>query len=250
MKTIVYLFALSVILFSACKKSSTEEQLPDGLPKTAETKSQYNNTSFGVYKGVILGSSGNIILRINNGDNTVKGYLTIDNQNDTLATTQQLIAGQPIVNLNLTGRISSMTFSANADGSNAKISNLNIAGHPNPTALIVHENSTQQVLLYEGTFSGDLNGRINFVKIGTPIRSQPVEFIAKISTDNFYLRGQAVPEVDTARTNTHYMYDYGNPVRSFEGYPTFTQTKVTGTYASYVNNVGLFRGTFDCIRTY
>lgn len=238
------------LLFHACKKSGQNE-VPDGFASVPETKPQYNNTSMGVYKGVIIGSVGTIVIKINNGDNLIKGYLAIDNVKDTLSTSQTVTAGQPIVNLNFTGTISSMTLSANADGSDAQISNLSITGHPNAKALVIHENSTQLVMCYGGTISGDLNGNICFVKVGAAIRSEPANFLAKVSIDTFFLKGNCVPETDTVRTNTHYMYDLGNPVRTFSGYPTFSNTAVTGPWVSFFPPTNsTLRGTINCARTY
>ncbi|MBI5371520.1 MAG: hypothetical protein HZA79_05780 [Sphingobacteriales bacterium] len=248
-KLLSLLIALALI-GSACKKTKTESS-SGGLPVSPETKPQYNNTSFGVYKGVVVGSTGTIVIRINNGDTIVKAYLSIGNNKDTLSANQPVIAGQPILDLDFTGRISSMTLSANADGSNAQVTSLTITGHPNAGALVVHENSTQQVLCYEGTFSGDLNGTICFVKVGTLIRSEPVNFLAKVPADTFFLKGNCVPETDTLRTHTHYMYDLGNPVRTFSGYPTFSNTNVTGPWVSYFPPTNTtFRGTINCTRTY
>lgn len=252
-----YLFSLSIIstvLFFACKKNNSQQpdQHPPGVPTTAETKPQYDNTSFGVYKGVIIGSSGIIIIKVNNGDNSIKGYLTIDSQKDTLSTSQTLTPGQAISNLTLTGRFSSLRLSANADGSNAQISNLTITGHPNANALIVHENSNRQVLLYEGVFSGEITGRINFVKVGTEARTEPVEYIARVSIDNYNIRGMARAELDSgSRDHTHYIFDIGGYSRGFAGYMKFTLSNVTGPFNSYVHSeLRSYRGDVDCKRTY
>ncbi len=254
MKTLFYLSILSTLLFFACKKSAeqTVDKHPPGVPTSAETKSQFDNTSFGVYKGVVVGSSGIIVLKINNGDNTVIGYLTIDNQKDTLTTTQSLVAGQPITNLFFSGRLSSFRLSANADGSNAQISNLTITGHPNATAIVVHENSNRQVLLYEGIFTGEISGRINFVKAGTEVRSEPVEFVAKVSTDSYYIKGIGHPEQDTgSRNHTHAIFDQGGNPRGFTGYMTFNLSEVTGPFNSYVHSeLRSYTGTVNCKRTY
>ena len=248
-----FLYLLIISLMTACEKSNSEKEdkHPAGVPTTPETKPQYNNTSFGVYKGVVLGSTGILIIRINNGDNEIKAYLTIDNQKDTLSNTQTLIPGQAIVNLQFVGRISSMSLSANADGSEAQINNLTIVGHPNASAIVVHENSTHQVLLYEGTFSGDISGRINFIKVGTSPRTEPVDYIAKASTDNYFIRGRGLAELDSgSRTHTHYIHDIGGYQRSFTGYMTFDLSKGTGSYVSYVHLVGTYNGLVDCKRTY
>lgn len=250
LKTNISLTFLVLFIFVSCKKSDTKP-LESGFPSAAETKPQYNNTTFGVYKGIVIGSVGTIVLKINNGDTIIRGYLSIDNIKDTLTTTHQVSPGQPILNLEFTGRISSMALSANADGSNAQLSNLIITGHPNATALLVHENSDQQVLCYGGTINGDLNGTICIVKVGMPIRSAPVNFLAKVSIDTFFLKGNCIPEMDSSRTHTHYMYDMGNPVRTFSGYPTFSNTNVTGPWVSFFPPTNTtFRGTINCVRTY
>ena len=256
MKNLLYLNLLfiSISLLVACSKSNNKQpdQHPPGVPTSPETKPQYDNTSFGVYKGVIIGSSGIIIIKVNNGDNIIKAYLTIDNQRDTLSTLQTLTPGQAINNLSLTGRFSSLRLSANADGSNAQISNLVITGHPLVTALIVHENSNRQVLLYEGVFSGEISGRINFVKVGAEARTEPVEYIAKVSTDNYIMKGSAVAELDSgSRDHTHHIFDNGGYSRGFTGYMKFTLANVTGPYNSYVHSeLRSYRGTVECKRTY
>ena len=157
--TLSFLF-VSMILMYSCGKSNDNPS--SKLPSKAETKPQYDNTSFGVYKGVIIGSSGYIIFRINNGDNEVKGYLTIDGRKDTLSTTQTITAGQPILNVKFMGSFSSMTLNANADGYNARLTEIEIDGHPDHVAgIIFHENSTQQIFSYEGKINGTLSGTIN-----------------------------------------------------------------------------------------
>jgi len=256
MKSIFYLSAISILLLISCTKpgsESADDKHPPGLPTSPETKRQYDNTTSGVYKGVVLGSSGIIILKINNGDNSIKGYLTIDGQKDTLSASQTISSGQPISNLLFKGTFSSMALSANADGTNAQISNLAISGHPNAGAIIVHENSTEQVMLYEGSFSGDINGRINFVRVGTGGSYQQGNYIAKVSTDNYYIQGVTMPEgpTDTATLKYNfYMTDKGGYDRGLTGNINIDLFKVTGTFVSYVHLVGTYRGTVNAVRKY
>lgn len=182
-KAVLPLLLLVSILF-ACKKSGSDNNGKNtGLSTSPETKPQYDNTSFGVYKGIIVGSSGWIVFKINNGDNVVKGYLTIDDQNDTLTTTATITLGQPLSNVLFTGRISSMRVSANADGSNASLSNIQINGHNNVTGFIIHENSTKQILCYEGTFTGSESGIINVTRVGLT-GGDTTYFLAKVQSKN------------------------------------------------------------------
>ena len=61
-KKMVSLLVIYATLFLTCQKSAhnseTNNGNDNGLPTSAETKPQYDNTSFGVYKGVVIGSSG------------------------------------------------------------------------------------------------------------------------------------------------------------------------------------------------
>jgi hypothetical protein len=234
MKRLILTLAVTAICFCACKKSNSDNPQNNGLPTAAETKPQFNNTSFGVYKGVIIGSSGTIIFRINNGDNIVKGYLTIDSQKDTLSTTATLVAGQPISNVLFVGRISSMRISANANGSNAMLSNIQINGHNNVTGFIIHENSNKQVLCYEGTFTGGASGVINATRVG--LNNNDTTFIlSKVQSvnDTTLYRGFGGTVNDTARVNL-YLPGGGSP-----------QFQITGMYNTGNFNPNTFNGTWS-----
>ncbi len=249
-----FLTTLILILFStSCSKSKNDPQ-PDNLPTSSETKPQYNNTSFGVYKGVVLGSTGTIVLRINNGDTIVKAYLSISNTKDTLSTTQPLSAGQPIVNLLFTGRVSSLSFSANADGSNAVISNLNITGHPNAAAIIIHENSTQQVLCYEGTFSGGLTGNLCFIKFGSynVNNSTVMKHVARITNDSLTSYGEGKYFISDTSNYTHGFFETGSTVRSFNGRAKLNGNSLTGVWTAWWPGLTVngYNGSFVCNRTY
>lgn len=233
MKRLILPIVAIAIYLIACKKSGSDTPQNNGLPTTAETKPQFNNTSFGVYKGVIIGSSGTIIFRINNGDNIVKGYLAIDNQKDTLSTTATLVAGQPILNVLFAGRISSMRVSANADGSNAMLSNIQINGHNNVTGFIIHENSNKQVLCYEGAFTGGASGIINATRVG--LNNNDTTFIlSKVQNvnDTTLYRGFGGTVNDTARVNL-YLPGGGSP-----------QFQIVGMYNTGNFNPNTFNGTW------
>lgn len=258
MKFLLTSLACASVLFFACKKPSNSDtdatKHPPGVATSPETKPQYDNTSFGVYKGVVIGSSGFVIIRVNNGDNTIKGFLTIDALKDTLSTTQTLTAGQPIRNLPLTGRISTMTLSANADGSDAEIKNLTIAGHPNAEALIFHENSTQQVLMYEGTMSGAYTGKINIVKAGTDPKSTPVHLLMKVKDENYYHYGWSAKDTSSSGYSHFFWgtvpFGSGPSGRQIDGNFNCTLSEIKGVYSASAYGVTPVRGTFVCKRTY
>ena len=177
--------ALALTIYS-CGKNKTDKD--NGLPSTAETKQKFDNTSFGVYKGVIVGSSGYIVFRINNGDDVVKGTLKIDGREDVLTTKEKLIAGQKISNVLFTGSFSSMKLSADADGRNAQLTDIKIQGHSHVGAYITHENSNVPVSLYEGTFTGNASGIINYTKVGTA-PTDSIFTLMKIANDTMLFTG-------------------------------------------------------------
>jgi len=235
-KRIIIIFAIAFSLFACNKKTNTEKNDNENVLATApETKPQYDNTTFGVYKGVIVGSSGYIVFRINNGDNIVKGYLTMDNQRDTLSTTFTIVPGQPLSNILFIGKISSMRVSANADGSNASLSNIQINGHNNVTGFIAHEKSTRQVLCYEGTFSGGASGIINATRVGLSSNSDSTYILAKVQSvnDTTLYRGYGAMRRDT--TVTIYLMDPGNNTAQF---------KVDGIFNTGNYNPNTFNGTW------
>lgn len=176
MRKFVVIFSLVLMTYLiACSKnesSDVEKPAPvvptvTTLPSKAETKSQYDNTNFGVYKGVIIGSTGIIVFYINNENNVVKCYLSIDNKKDTLNTTAKIVLGQPIVDVLFTGKFSSVVINADKNGKNATLSKIKIDGHNNVESYIEHEKSTSQIKCYEGTMTGDLTGTFNCIRFGS-----------------------------------------------------------------------------------
>lgn len=245
---ILFCLAFSISLF-ACQKADTGTSTTNNaLSSAPETKPQYDNTSFGVYKGVIVGSSGYIIFRINNGDNIVKGYLTIDNQKDTLSTTATLVPGQALSNILFTGRISSMKVSANANGTNASLSNVQINGHNNVTGVIVHENSTKQVLCYEGTFTGTASGIINATRVGSN-NYDTTYLLAKVQSVNDTALYGGFNQVihDTTRVNLY----FGGPTPAFKIVGIFrTDSLNKSTFSGTWTSIWYGNGQFTAHRTY
>jgi hypothetical protein len=164
-----------VTMFASCDKEEKESENSKGNETTTsnntettstETTAEFDNSSFGLYKGVIVGSTGNIKIEINNGNNTAKAYISIDGQNDELTTTYTFANGQAIVNAAFNGTLSNFTFSVDADGKNPVIANINIEGHSNVDASVFKETSVNVASAYEGTLIGGNNasGTINVVR--------------------------------------------------------------------------------------
>lgn len=147
-KTIVVVMAL-LIIFTGCKKETNKPE----LVTTAEAKAAHDGKSGGVYKGVLIGSTGTIKIVLQDGK--VEVVVTIDGETRTLATTGLTgwTSGQSIAQIDFSNGNWSVKFSVDGNGNNPRIVP-NIAGHVGMVVLIVKESSTQVIKLYEGRFTG------------------------------------------------------------------------------------------------
>jgi hypothetical protein len=150
---IIAAFAFGVFLASCDKKDDGQETNTESTEST-ETTVEFDNSSFGLYKGVIVGSSGTLKIEINNGNSSAKAYLTIDGQSDVLTCSAVFTKGQAISNAAFTGAFSSFTFSVDADGANPVIENLSIEGHSGVVVAVIKETSNSVVAGYEGKYTG------------------------------------------------------------------------------------------------
>jgi hypothetical protein len=119
----------------------------------------------GIYKGVVIGSSGTIILDIANSDATITGVLVIDDEEIELTADGVFDGGFEGY---LYGTISSendvsIGFYTNSTGSEYEIWSVTIPGHPDAFVGVIKEYSDQLVEIFEGTYSGDESGTFNMV---------------------------------------------------------------------------------------
>ncbi len=159
-------FALGAMTMISCDKGGGKEGQDDGNNASTETTAEFDESNFGLYKGVIAGSTGTIKIEINNGDDVAKATIVIDGETDELTTTATFIEGQPILNAEFTGETSSFSFSVNANGGNPVIMNIIIDGHENVIATVTKEKSEDVSVCYEGTSVGgqDHSGVFNVVR--------------------------------------------------------------------------------------
>jgi hypothetical protein len=144
----LFIIAFVLVLFQSCSKENQSSS------SSTEAQAAYDNSSFGLYKGVIVGSSGTIKITVNNGDNIVRAYLVVDGTKDTLISNSSFISGQSISNATFTGKLSTFKFSVNGSGSSATITSITIQGHTNVAGIIGKQTSTQVVSCFEGTYNG------------------------------------------------------------------------------------------------
>lgn len=113
-------------------------------------------SSKGIYKGVIIGSSGTVKFDIGNNGTTITAVLVVDGTTVNLTSNVTWISGQSYTSAftgTLNGTPASITFSVGATGQNATIVASNIPGHQNAVFTLVKETSSSLIECFEGTYS-------------------------------------------------------------------------------------------------
>lgn len=160
------------IFFLSCKKESSPIEKYECVSciQSAEALSINDQSSAGVYKSVLLGSSGSLSIYVYNGNENVTATVIFDNKSGTL-TTQDLTdwtPGQPINEALFTGTVDGKNvtalFSVHANGENPTV-NCSITGH-DITIATYKELSSEAIKVYEGSYSGSENGGLNILMNG------------------------------------------------------------------------------------
>lgn len=160
MKKLFLLLFLGLTTLSCSSDSSSGSSLSD----TPTAKPEFDNSKMGIYKGVFVGSSGTVLININN-DSTVSATLVIDGATYTFTTTESIPTGNDtdIEDMTFTSGSMSFDFSVSAQGLYPTVSNITFSGHPNASINIIKEYSDALVKCYVGTFGGDDTGVFNII---------------------------------------------------------------------------------------
>lgn len=165
MKKITILLLAVVAAFASCTKEEKDKKEDKpytcaSCVTTPEAKSEYDNSSAGVYKGVIVGSTGTIALYLHNTGTEIKAIVVFDGKTATLtnSTLSSWTPGQAIKDAVFTGEVNGVPveakFSVDADGKNPKVT-VTIPGH-NIKVGVYKEVSATLIKGFEGTYSNDL----------------------------------------------------------------------------------------------
>ncbi|WP_293297158.1 hypothetical protein [Pedobacter sp. UBA4863] len=161
---------LFVVIFASCKKKKEKDTEETYVCTTCSQAPQgaaaNDNSSKGIYKGVVIGSSGTIKFDIANASsNAITAVLVIDGVTVNLTTTYTWVAGgistAPFTGT-LNGQPVTINFSVGATGSGATVLSATIPGHPNAVFSLVKETSTTLARCYEGTFTTSANEKGTF----------------------------------------------------------------------------------------
>ena len=162
MKKIQFIIAaVTVLSFNACKKSNDAVTTPDAYKcvsckTTPDAVASNNNSSKGIYKGVIIGSTGTIMFDIANNGSAITAVMVIDGVSVNLTSNVTWVAGQaysaPFTG-SLNGATVTINLSVGISGGAPTVTSLNIPGHPDASLNIIKETSSNLVECFEGTFS-------------------------------------------------------------------------------------------------
>ena len=232
LKTIFSLLILLLVL--SCSNSDSNGDSNQTLSQVPSAKSQYDNSNFGIYKGVFIGSSGTIILDISNSTNSFTATLIIDGVTHNFITNQTIQQNQTTT-INFVEGSNSFTFTVSLNGSNPIITNLIINGHPNAALLVVKETSTVLIKCFEGTYSGTYSGTFNAVIYGNIIKG-----IAKATSEVSVVTADGT-------VNNNQINAAGNTSSGAVFVGNLSGNTFSGTWSRTSDNAN---GTFTGVRTY
>lgn len=220
-KLILILFCGAIVLSCSSDSSSGLK-----LSNTPDAKATYDNNNFGIYKGVFVGSTGTVLININN-EGSLFATLTINGTSTTYTTTETVNLETAVSGLTFTNGSSSFDFNVDAYGDNPTISNISISGHPNASIVVLKEFSDSLIKCYVGTFNGDDSGIFNLI-----IESSSVEGLAKSSdsSNSIVLTGELY------NSSIAGSFDGG----SFTG--TISNNNVSGTWQNTLSESGNWTG--------
>lgn len=207
----------TLILFSCGKKNDPDPIVKNSplFNNTPEAIAVNDDKSGGIYKGVLMGSTGTIKLVLQNG--SVSAIITFDGVTKTLTTTSlaSWTTGEAISEALFTADDWQLTFSVNADGSNPQIA-VSIPGHTIQVAL-VKETSEELVRTFEGTYTRtDITFPLNCVIIGNEVHFPGLTSIGSISGSNISLDAPEKEFTLTGTVNDNKITGTGNSVETSE----------------------------------
>lgn len=154
--------AISATLWTSCKKDPDTPKTNDNPYKctscttTPDALASNDGSSKGVYKGIVIGSTGTVKFSVQNGTNDITATLVIDGVTATLTSSVAWVSGEPYIapfTGTLNGQAVSITFSVQNDGGSPTITSADIPGHPNAVFTLVKETSNTLVECFEGTYT-------------------------------------------------------------------------------------------------
>ena len=122
----------------------------------------------GIYKGVIIGSTGTIMFDITNNGSAITTAMVIDDVTVDLTSAVTWVSGQaytaPFTGT-LNGGTVTINFSVGLSGNTPMVTSSNIPGHPDASIDIIKETSSNLIECFQGNYSTTLpeTGTFNLI---------------------------------------------------------------------------------------
>ncbi len=121
----------------------------------------------GIYKGIIVGSTGTIAINIQNGSSTITATMVLDGISSVLTSNVSVVAGQTYVapfTGTYNGTAITLHLTVGLGGTLPTMTSSDIPGHANAVFEIYKETSTSLIEAFQGTYSkpGE-NGTFNIL---------------------------------------------------------------------------------------
>lgn len=156
----IFLFSFIIItaLLGSCKKdgAKTDSYTCATCKTTPDALAANDASSKGVYKGVVVGSTGTIRFDVLNGNTNITATMVIDGTTVNLTSNIAWASGVSYVapfTGTLNGSAVSITFNVDGNGGNPVVTSSNIPGHPGASFSLLKESSTSLIESFEGTYS-------------------------------------------------------------------------------------------------
>lgn len=231
MKKIITIFLLIFTIISCSKDENLNPSNPT-ISDTPVAKQEFDNTNYGFYKGVFVGSSGIVSINVKNNDNILTAKFIIDGNIYNFTSNQSININTPS-SINFTSGQNSFTFSVNANGTNPTVTNLSILNHSNANVVVVKERSNLLVRCFEGTYTGSESGIFNSIFYGNQVIG-----VVKSAQNSFYIANGTV-------VNNLISIGNVNSGATFSG--TLNGNSCTGTWQNTNYNMS---GNWSGVRTY
>lgn len=155
----ILLLSTVFFLFTGCKKDDakkTDSYKCTTCKTTPDALVANDGSSKGVYKGVIIGSTGTILFNVMNGGTTITATMVLDGTTVNLTSAVTWTNGVAYVapfTGTLNGAAITITFKVDANGGNPIVTSSNIPGHATAQFNLVKESSTALIECFEGTYN-------------------------------------------------------------------------------------------------
>jgi hypothetical protein len=173
MKTFKKLLILPVLFaglfLTSCSKDSSDD--PEYVCTTCNDTPQgvaaNDVNAKGLYKGIVVGSTGTISIDIQNGSNTITAVMVLDGVTVNLVSNVSVVNGETYV-APFTGMMNgspvTLTFQVGAGGEQPTMVSSDIPGHPNAEFILAKETSTSLIEAFVGSYTaGSDAGTFNVV---------------------------------------------------------------------------------------